>query len=269
MDFLNVQIDVLTILRIIGTAVIVGAFSVFTYLQINDAYWLSDVQTGILVRIAIESHPKIPDIAAVLEYQGPYEEDTLWVGDLGELDEIAKGPLEKTSRRMDYWLLLFFLAPPSAAILAVGQWLDKRKARVDRVFTTAFRRIVLAGASVFGVSSLGYVLAAVALGDAHPWFAMLLGSIGAIGLLGSFALAAGTIDGQVKWRNYWREVLAEIAWTALQTKDTGLFQKAMIAKSEVDAAPSAPLPAAFGFYVATFSAVQIGLTALAGWVTWL
>ena len=63
---------------------------------------------------------------------------------------------------------------------------------------------------------------------------------------------------------YWREHLAEIAFAALRSGHDEVFSKAMSAKAEVDAAPSVPLPAAFGFYVATFSAVQIGLTALSG-----
>jgi len=85
-------------------------------------------------------------------------------------------------------------------------------------------------------------------------------------MLGSFQGAMSTIQFQAEWKSYWRMVLSETAMHALTTKDDSAFNKAMLAKADVDSAPAVPLPAAIGFYAATFSAAQIGVSVLARWV---
>lgn len=279
-DILGWNVELLDLLRVAVTAATIGLFSAFSYLQLDDALWLSEVEAANLARIALEGHPDINGLEDLLDRPPPYDraDERLYdkqaiVRLIESNTDLARAPWKGgsgTTRlgRAGAALVIPLVAPISWVPL-IMHFQDRHRMRGERIFTTAGRRVIFSIYTLFAASSVVYLVIGVANVEKRPWLGYPVSALAVAGLLGAVGgLVATTMD-QAKWRLFWRTCLGELALIALAEKNDTAYVRAVLAKESVDSAPAVPLPTAIGFYAAVFSGAQVALTALSGAVTWI
>jgi hypothetical protein len=275
------NVELLDLLRVAVTAATIGLFSAFSYLQLDDALWLSEVESANLARIALEGHPDIKSLEDLLERPPPYDdeaderlynkEDTIKL--IESNTDLARAPWRSGSVRTRLGragaaLVLPLIAPISWVPL-IMHYQDRHRMRGERIFTTAGRRVIFSIYTLFAASSVVYLVIGVANAEKHPWVGYSVSAVALVGLLGAVGGLVATTTDQAKWRLFWRACLGELALIAMAEKNETVYTRAVLAKESIDSAPAVPLPTAIGFYAAVFSGAQVALTALSSAVTWI
>jgi len=279
MDVLGYQLDLLLVLQLAITCVVLTVFSMGVSLREGEANRISDLQMAAVSKLVIGKHPDVPTLAAVVDHEGPYDDDTLranfWEssttlindGEITPMSEYHRPWHTLLSSELLVGLLVMPLLPAAFPLL---EWLDHRTAKIERITSTPVRRNDMAKAIIILMGGLLYLAIALNLLDSgHAVAGYVLGALAALGVLSSVVNAALYVHWQIEWKYYWRDRLAELLLMALRDKNDPLATQLMLTKQEVDNAPMVPLPAAFGFYVAVFSLVQATLIWIAGQVAWL
>jgi hypothetical protein len=281
------QVDLLLVLQIVAALIVIGVFSIFAALQQSELHHLSSLQTATLFLIVMENHPKLKTLEAVLSHRTPGDSRSLQTAQrllhpntrklIEEKIDEFKEPTGLWSQTLGLtiegrWsqalvLTIAGLLAPFAEITLIFGYLHNSPQELLR--STPARRSSVAAATVLGVLSAGYLAVAFSVATKTTTFAIVIAVVGAVGALCSVVYIALLIWEQSQWKYYWRRYLGEAALCALKCQDTDAFSRTMLAKTEVDAAPTLPLPAGIGFYAAVFSATQFGLAWLSQNVNWL
>ena len=107
----------------------------------------------------------------------------------------------------------------------------------------------------------------------HPsrfsWIGYVIAIPAIVGIASAIIIMLANVVYQIRWKDYWREKLYEVMGTAALTKDHDLFNRSLLLKDSIERAPDVPLPGALGFYIFSYSLVQVILAWVADNVGWL
>lgn len=266
MEIAGIQFDTLTVLQVMVTAVIVGAYSLHTALQLPDSDHLSEAQTILLASFVLDHDPHTETLGMLVEANDEVlaNEDNEVYFTQKRLDSFKKdGGLPTKSMAPSDTIWSHFGSLSIGPIMALGLLAvvasERRRYRAYRVLHTEMRKNGVAHAALYAVASAAYGLAGIYLVTSVKWLGLVLIAVSSIGVLSSVVATFLFARWQQAWKSFWQDKLLDVLATADHAGDNALFNRAFSLKCEVDRQPDLPIPGGIAMYTLVFSAVQAAL----------
>lgn len=259
-------------LQIATTAVVIGVYAAVTFRCEQRAHYISDCRMVLLASLVLDHHPKVPDLAALLDLS---DKAVLTRGDTvlgrfgvrldqfrqdGSMPEFARSSHVKSIEH----LVLLLLAP----VVSLLSFLDEDfRHNAPRIRSTEFRRSELSGYLQVAMVSLMLVAIGVALiGESYVKSGVAVAAIYTIGFATALIRVFRIVQGQQHWKTYWTDRLLDIAAIADRRKNQDLATRGAVLSNYVDNQPDLPLPGTIGLYTAIYSGVQVAIIYAARWL---